>query len=422
MVNEIFKKNKEEITVILIFMFFAFAFNIYRVQSDGLLYYTFLEGMLRLSDPENSAGALKNPYFFQSGCAFLNAPFYLLAYGIEHLLQKSLNFNGITLRTISINIASNFYIALSLILMVRLLKKLNFKYRTIPVISVLFSTTAFAAATIIPSFNHAADIFINTLFICLFFEDGKDHQRNSFWLGLLYVVAILIRYLNFILIIPLIVYYFLSKQYRKIKYFFMGFFCIGWVIPLILYIYNGTASPLYHTAFFSMSFTWGNLIPKYFLKYLVHPVHGLFVWSPVTILSALGLLKLSKPKEKIGYFLLGIWLLLVFVYGYFNNWNGGWSFSNRYLVSLFPVYIIGLAALLENYGPKLIILVIVMTVYSIFLFFNWYLCVLEPEFDTPWGLVKAWMKGYSPTFVGGKVNLNTFLQRIYEVCRYKHIL
>jgi len=421
MLKRLINKNKEEIILSVIFLFFAFGFNLYRVIGDGALYYGFLENIIDVMiHPEKS---LKTG-FMQSGCAYFNAPFYIVARILEKLFQKNWDFNGITLRTISINLASNFYMLMSIILSVRVLKKLNFKRIITSVFAVLFSTYAFVAAVITPSWSHTVDIFVITLFIYMFLEYEDSKPFKSAWLGILQVICLLVRYLNILLMAPIITYYFCKKEYAKIKYFFAGFIGTAWIIPLIFYIYNGG----FFTAFYSKEITRLQLNsivfwPKYFFKYLVHPLHGLFIWSPVLVLSVTGLLIFPKEKKKIGYLFFTIWLLYVFVYGYNPHYHCGWSFSNRYLSGLFLIYIIGLAAFLERYKNKRsVFLVICCTFYSIFLFFNWCLCVIHGELETPLNMVEAWIKGESLHFVGGrKVNLPIFLKMIWQWCRYKYL-
>jgi len=423
---EIIKNNKEEIIVGFIFIFFALAFSIYRVEGDGWCYYAFLENILHIPNPESLLKGYSSQGFQQDGCAYLNIPFYLLAYAIEALFHRQWNFNGITLRQISINLASIFYMLLSIVLVIKILKRMNFKYIISPVLSILFSTTAFAAAVVIPSWNHTADIFVGTLFIYLLFV-GENRPVALFWAGVLYVISILVRYFNFILLIPVLIYYVNLKEYKKIKYLIMGVISFIWVIPLIFYTYNGSIwniSPFIKAAGNTTKILPGGIpmFPIFFLKYLLHPLHGLFVWSPVTILSVIGLFVFPKKKEKLGYVFLAVWALFLILYGYINCWYAGWSFSNRYLVNLFPIYIIGVAAFLEKYGRKMIFLVLITTFYSIILFLNWHLCIMNPEFGTPVDIIKAWIKGESDTSYDKKVDIVTILKRLYEMCRYKYLI
>ena len=299
----------------------------------------------------------------------------------------------------------------------------------LPVSSILFSTAAFASAVVIPSFNHSVDIFITTLFIFLFIRNADLSPVKSLWLGMVYVIAILIRNANFVFIIPIITYYLNTRNYVKLKFFIIGFLLTAWIIPALLYCYNGTFSPFYHTRYHTALVTKSMsvmneiyLAPKNILKPLIHPLHGLFVWSPVTLLSLLGLVHFPKSKAKLSYVFIGIWVLFSLFYGVLmNEWHAGWSFSNRYFVNLFPIYIIGLAAFLEKYGKKMKWLIVFLFSYSIILYFNWHLCIFNAEFETPWNMVKAWIKGESNSFVGEKVSLKVVLKTAWEWCRYKYL-
>ncbi|MFA4889091.1 MAG: hypothetical protein WC628_05915 [Candidatus Omnitrophota bacterium] len=416
---EYLRKHKEEVIAGGIFIFFALGFNIYRVQGDGKEYYAFLERVLHILKPESSMEYLSDSRFYQSGCAFLNAPFYLLSYWLENVLKIHPNYNGITLRQISINLASNFYLLISIIFSIRILKRMNFSHRILPVLSMVFSTSAFSVAVVMPSMNHAADVFIITAFLYLFIENIYSESGNSFWLGAFCVAAVLVRYFNAVLVILAAGYYFSQKRYRNFKQIAIGFLSFAWIIPLILFTYNRGSSTFLMTGSLVTSLA---PLPKYALKLLVHPLHGLFVWSPVTLLSVIGLLVLPKKYRILGYVLSGVWVSFVLLYGFFYEWYGGWSFSNRYLVNVFPIYCIGLASFLQRFGKKAVILVILFTVYSVFLFLHWHLCIFNAEFETPWAIFKAWRSGESDTFLDKNVNTSTVLKRLFEYCRYKYIL
>jgi len=413
------RKHRSVLIIIFLFCLFAFGFNIYRIQGDGAFYYNFLERILNIPDPDTSADS----GFMQSGCAYFNAPFYLAAYAVERAFNKKWSFNGITLRTAAINLASNFYVILSILITVGILRKLQYNHVVLPVTSVLFSTSVFVTAAVQPGMNHTVDVFINTLFIYLLIENEEALPVKSFWLGVLYVITMLIRYFNFVLIIPVVIYYLNKRDFRKISFFIAGTISVAWIMPLIFYIYNGAM----FSAFAGVKTLEQDILlstclyPKYFFKVLVHPVHGLFVWSPVLIFSAVGLLIMSKDKRHWGYMFGGLWCLYVMMNGLTPHWGGGWSFSIRYLSCLFPVYIIGIAAMLERYGNKVVIPVTLCTLFSIFLFFNWYLVIFHPEFGTPFDMIDAWSKGRS-VVTGEKLDLSSFLQQIWNVCRYKYII
>jgi hypothetical protein len=278
-----------------------------------------------------------------------------------------------------------------------------------------------------PSWPHTVDVFVTTLFIylILYYQDGSP--TKTLWIGIVNVIALLIRYFNLILMFPLLIYYIYFKDYKRIKFFLLGFLGSVWLIPLLLYIYNGDVSPFYNSGMTisnSVTETKALLIPffpKYILKFLVHPLHGLFIWAPVTIFSAIGLIFAPKGKEKLGYLLAAIWFLYLFLYGFISFWNAGWSFTNRYLVNLFPIYVIGLSIFIDKYGRKTLWFLIPLIIYSTILFLNWHLCIMNGEFGVPADAVNAWIKGESNTFICKTVNLRVFLSRLWEVCRYKYI-
>ena len=415
------KNHKKELFAVCLFLFFAFGFNIYRIQGDGRLYYAMIERTLNIPDPESSQKYLEFG-FQQSGSAFFNIPFYLLGYSIEKAMHRDIDVKGITLRSAFINLGSNFYMILSLLLMFKVLKLLNLRRATISIVSVLFSTSAFVVAIVTPAYNHVVDIFLATLFMYLMVRGLQGDSKSLFLLGITCVAALIVRYVNVVLIIPPILFLLLKKEYRKIWAISLGFLSVAWIFPLILYHYNGNMFTLTikpeAPAIIADRMLW---YPKYLLRYLVHPIHGIFVWSPVTILSAIGLIKMSDEKPSIAHICLSIWILFLLLYGFLWDWHAGWSFSNRYMVSLFPIYIIGLCYFLDKYGRWAASLTVFFTCYSVFLFFNWYLCVIDGFWGTPIEMFEFWAKGKSHTFKGGEVNLSSFAKRIFSASRYKHI-
>lgn len=422
--RKVIENYKSEIVVAAVFLVFAFAFNRYRVEGDGLVYGIFLEKTLGISDPEFKSPGLKDYGFYQAASAFLSMPFYFAGYAAEKVLRTKIDSQGITFRSISINVASNFYILISILLAVATLKKLRYRHQIFPVLAVLFSTYAFSAAAIMPSGNHAADIFINTLIIYLFVSWRDSGEWRYSILGAFCSVSVLFRYFNFILVFPIAFYAVQKRRYRDLLFLVVGVISVGWVIPLIFYLYNG--SPVYPISAEIMEGVINHQIassapgfPKYALKYLLHPIHGFLIWSPVVVLSLLGLLKLPEENQTIGYALLGMFLLLVLIYGFNSDWHAGWSFSNRYMGSLFLVYVVGLSAMLGKATKSLRVLAYSLVAYSIFLFFNWNFGVIHGDWGTPGDMFRAWRD--RRTYSGEKLDAGLFLGKIWAGCRYKYL-
>ena len=75
--------------------------------------------------------------------------------------------------------------------------------------------------------------------------------------------------------------------------------------------------------------------------------HGMWTWTPILFFAAVGLIFLYKRDA-----LLGIGAILTFLaYYYFiasyPDWDGLSSYGNRFFISLTPIFILGLAALLN---------------------------------------------------------------------------
>ena len=415
---------REEVFLSLIFLIAAFGFNIYRIQGDGWVYFAFLEKALGIPDPESSDIHLKWGYV-QMGAAFFNMPFYLLAYTVERLTGWNIPVSGITLRSISINLASNFYVLSAIVLVVRTLKKLNYRSIYISVIAVLFSTSAFAAAAIMPSCSHAVELFLVSASV--YYTIVYVEHSPSKWIvtGVLLALIVFVRYFNIVLIACAVMYFIMRKDWERLKFVVLGFVSVIWLLPLLFYTYNGGWFNLMgHTddhKSISLFLTTVPLFPVNSFKLLVHPLHGILIWSPVVILSLLGLC-LYPVTNNLKFLLLSMFTSILILYGFLPEWHAGWSFSNRYLTGLFPVYVIGLASFLQHSGFKAKLAVSVMTLYSVFLFFNWYLTVIHGDWGTPLDMVTAWVNGESPQFLGNELNSSIFLKRLSDACRYKYIL
>jgi len=75
--------------------------------------------------------------------------------------------------------------------------------------------------------------------------------------------------------------------------------------------------------------------------------HGLFSWTPLIPLSLLGLFFLWQVNRMLAASLGIVFLAYYYLIASYSNWNGLSSFGNRFFVSLTPIFVIGLAALLS---------------------------------------------------------------------------
>ncbi len=86
------------------------------------------------------------------------------------------------------------------------------------------------------------------------------------------------------------------------------------------------------------------------LRVLFSADHGMFSWTPILILAVAGLFLVGKRNA-----LLGIGSILTFLAFYYfiasyPDWDGLSSFGNRFFVSLTPMFILGLTALISSFA------------------------------------------------------------------------
>jgi hypothetical protein len=93
--------------------------------------------------------------------------------------------------------------------------------------------------------------------------------------------------------------------------------------------------------------TW-NWTSPVLLKVLFSSDHGLFSWTPILILAVAGLPSLIKRDKLLGTGALLTFLAFYYFIASYPDWDGLSSYGNRFFVSLTPIFILGLAALLSS--------------------------------------------------------------------------
>lgn len=78
--------------------------------------------------------------------------------------------------------------------------------------------------------------------------------------------------------------------------------------------------------------------------------HGLFTWTPLLALAIIGLFFASHAARVVTLYLAAAAVAFYYAISCYPYWHGMASFGNRFFISLTPVFIFGLALLLQRFG------------------------------------------------------------------------
>jgi hypothetical protein len=92
--------------------------------------------------------------------------------------------------------------------------------------------------------------------------------------------------------------------------------------------------------------TW-NWTSPVLLKVLFSSDHGMFTWTPILVLATAGIFLLIKRDALLGVSSLLTFLAFYYFIASYSDWDGLSGFGNRFFISLTPVFILGLTALLS---------------------------------------------------------------------------
>lgn len=78
--------------------------------------------------------------------------------------------------------------------------------------------------------------------------------------------------------------------------------------------------------------------------------HGAFSWTPILALAVAGLLLGTRTTRQVAGYLAAGAAAFYYLIACYPYWDGVASFGNRFLISLTPIYVFGLALLLQRCG------------------------------------------------------------------------
>jgi hypothetical protein len=334
-----------------VFALVALTFDGTEIEDDGVTYYDFLR---RLFGADVPAAA------YQFGSSFWNAPFYLVSQGTA----AAGGLNRYHAGAVSIAIASNVAVVVVLYL----------GWRILQLLLTLFGTPLFFYGVVRPSYKHAADTLYATAacFFLLRSTQPGARRRDFVALGVCFALLLATRYANVALLIGGVGTLLAFRYVRAAGWALSVAVLVSLVIfaiPVVRHIHYMTppnvvgapapavdapawaagserlalvSTPIIEPVARHAEFK--PLVPVYML-FTLH--RGIFVWTPLTAFAAVGFVLLLRRDRQHRVFLAVIGvsalalLLIHMIWG--KSWDGGGSFSQRFLTALFPLFLIGTA-------------------------------------------------------------------------------
>lgn len=314
-------------------------------------------------DQFTSTGHLNN--LFSIGPAILWSPFFLLAHAtvlIADCLGGNISADGFSLPyRVLVAFGSAFYGFWGLLLSYLLARKyVNASWALLATLGIWMGSSLPVYMYFNPFWAHAHSAFAVALFLWFWDRTGPNRTFGQWLLlGLISGLMLNVYFPNgAFLLIPLvesIQSYVRDLRSRDgatvLRQFVANLIFLATLAILILptlltrkIIFGGMFR---FGAYTAVPWNWRG---PFWFSVLFSSEHGLISWTPLLGFSILGLFLAPAEGRRVkAYVTLGL-IAFYYVIASYPYWNGLSSYGNRFFVSLTPVFILGLAFLLERLG------------------------------------------------------------------------
>lgn len=338
------------------------------------------------------------------GSAILWSPFFLLAHIVTLILQhfnSSWSADGYSPPyVIAICFASSLYGFLGLFLIYKM------ALRFFSEKSVFWSTLLFWLSSpmvfymyLHPSMAHANSVFAVSLFLYLWLRiylDEKNSLTDWALLGLSAGLMTIVRLQDILfLLVPIICILVgttgrsplrnISKLVISLLFFMIAFLpqMLAWKAIFGSYF----SGPESHQIGSKMDMFRPNI-----LWVLFSGRHGLITWNPVILVGLMGLIYFYRKEKYFALSLTVVFLAQLWLVGSWQQWWGAHSFGHRMFLTSAPLFIFGLAALLQylfvqNYKKIIYVVGILLILWNFGLMFQYVTNLLDRDGLTPFNQV-----------------------------------
>jgi hypothetical protein len=309
-------------------------------------------------------GHLQN--HFTVGPAILWSPFLLLAHAgvlIARALGSSVAADGFSAPyRYAMALGTAFYGFLGLALAFRLARKyVDPTWAFLATLAIWWGSSLPVYMYFNPSWSHAHSAFAVALFLW-YWDATRDSRTLTQWLLLGAIAGLMLNvYYANLMVMPVLVVEALGQYrdaFRRVpgapvisklltEHISFAVTVVVCLLPTFVSRYIVYGGP-FETGYLSLrNFLWDSPV---FLQVLFSADHGLFSWTPLLLLSLVGICILAWRIPKIGVPLLVASLCFYAFFSFYPDWDGISSFGNRFFVSLTALFVFGLAVCIERFA------------------------------------------------------------------------
>ncbi|MEI6462964.1 MAG: hypothetical protein WCO33_04860 [bacterium] len=353
--------------------------NLNPIKSDGVGYYVYLPSIFinqEIDFKKSMQSIVSNEYYYKNlpndgewmgidkldggkiinkypiGVSIMESPFFLTTDAFLKIFHEERDgFNKYY--QLSVILSSSFYATLGLIFIFLLLSEMGIskKISIITEAVLVFGTSLLHYFTYDLSFSHIYSFFAIAGALYFLLKILKTNLNKYYLLfGIFSSLIIVTRTMNILFVIILLIVIFTVKKLYLLNYLrknlkplllmFLGLAIF--VLPQMIIWYMQSGKFLitsYPGEFFDFS-------QSHFFEVLFSIRKGLFVWSPLLLLSIPGWIyaaRINFTNRILAIFLFLFIVIIGLIFGYWWTWSFGGSFGHRAFVDFYPIFGVGIA-------------------------------------------------------------------------------
>jgi hypothetical protein len=302
---------------------------------------------------------------FTVGPAMLWTPFLLVAHGgvlLARAFGSQVPADGFSAPyRLAMALGTAFYAFLGLLLSFRLARHyVSELWAFLATVAIWWGSSLPVYMYFNPSWSHAHSAFVVALFLW-YWQRTQQTRSVRQWCILAGIAGLMLNvyYANAMLLIVLVIES--IRQYRVavrepqqagitpgqllLRHALFGAIVLLCLVPTFVtrYIIYGNA---FESGYVPLRYWLWRSPP--FLAVLLSSEHGLFAWTPLLILAVAGLFLFRWREPRVGTPFLAAALAFYLFICCYPDWAGISSYGNRFFISLTPLFILGLATLLQR--------------------------------------------------------------------------